>query len=771
MKQHRRVMALFAVLTAALAMPGAGAAAPEQAFDLDVMRRALVVAGAVSQPLPAEQQKRYEECSSTEYVDVADGTRLDVARYETAYDCVDPDGWLFAFETFDSWTPPELDYISVAIDTDINLATGCDGDDYAVVGFYDADLADMLAGVFRTPTCAEADLDLVASASLQHPSPNDVGLLFDNVAIGNPSRFEWWGELAAVGEVEPEFFPGNGTHLEEGFLDACPPQASSTDGHVTRSSASAPLLSALSAARATRVTRHAYGIVTFDSTDLVGARRAVAAVDPAAVVEPNVVRRWSVVPNDPEYPAQWELGAVRADAAWDHTRGSSSTIVAVVDSGVDATHPQLTGKLVSGYDATTGTALAGGNTDEVGHGTAVAGVVGARTNDGSDIAALGWDTRVMPVKVGDANGATTADAVEGILWAVDHGARVVNVSLGSCTPSQLEQDAVAYAESRSVLVVAAAGNSGPGAAADYPAAYPTVLAVGATGFSGAIAPYSNTGSYVDLVGPGGSGDGDPAHSIAVLRSGGGAAAEDGTSFSSPIVAAAAALVYSRTPSATPAAVRSVLTSTAADRGAAGRDDTFGAGLLDAGRAVASVGSAPVAPTLTAPTTATAGVLITVSGRAAPGASVELWGVTAPNGTITRVNTPAVVADSAGNWSKTIRPLRNVNLQARVGSAVSSTRFIAVSTAVRQSVAPLAGCVVQVSGSVFEPKPGATVYMRALDSAGRPLSLGTGSVQPDGRFLLRRAYACGQTLSVYTVISGDNVNRPGATTTQLVTTRR
>ena len=182
-------------------------------------------------------------------------------------------------------------------------------------------------------------------------------------------------------------------------------------------------------------------------------------------------------------------------------------------------------------------------------------------------------------------------------------------------------------------------------------------------------------------------------------------------------------------------------------------------------------SAPQAPTLVAQTTAIAGVLITVSGTAAPGAEVELWGVTAPNGTITRVNTPTVTADSNGNWSKVIRPLRNVNLQARVGAAVSSTRFIAVSTAVRQSVSPLAACVVQVSGAVFEPKPGATVFIRAVNVAGSTVSLGTGFVEGDGRFLLRKPYACDQRLAVYTVISGDAVNRPGGTTTQTITTRR
>jgi len=160
----------------------------------------------------------------------------------------------------------------------------------------------------------------------------------------------------------------------------------------------------------------------------------------------------------------------------------------------------------------------------------------------------------------------------------------------------------------------------------------------------------------------------------------------------------------------------------------------------------------------------------VFGQAAPGAQVELWGVTAPSGTITRVNTPTVTADNNGNWVKQIRPLRNVNLQARVGETRSGTRFIAVKTDVTQSVSALAGCIVQVSGRVFEPKPGRTVFIRAINSTGSTVSLGTGTVQSDGRFLLREAYRCAEVLRVYTVIEGDAANRPGATGTQGVVTR-
>ena len=619
---------------------------------------------------------------------------------------------------------------------------------------------------------------LVSSATVLQPDPKSLGMLFDNFAIGSPSQFRWTGELKAFSDAVAEPFPGGtAAHVEEGFLETCAPASSSRDGYVTETSNPTGVAAALRLAGAGDVRQHGYGLVTFATKDVPSALTAVYGVDAGARIEPNLRRTWSEVPNDPLYVEQWDLRAVRAEQAWDLTHGSPSVVVAVVDSGIDATHPQLAGKLVAGYDATTGAALAAGNTDDVGHGTAVAGLVAARASDGASIASLGWDTKVMPVKAGGADGPSTADTVEGLRWAVDRGARVVNLSLGSCNSSQLEQDAMTYAESRGVLVVAAAGNCGPGAAPDYPAAYASVLAVGATGFTGEVAPYSNRGSYVDLVAPGGSADGEEAHSVQVLQTGGGEAYSDGTSFASPIAAAAAALVLARNGGVlSPADVRTVLTTTAADRGAPGRDDVYGAGLLDAGRAVAETPVAPgpppgQVPTLTAPTIATAGVVITVGGTAAPGAVVELWGVTAPNGTITRVNTPTVTADANGRWSKVIRPLRNVNLQARVGTAASATRFIAVKTAVRQSVSPLAGCVVQVSGAVFEPKPGATVYIRALDAAGRTVSLGTGFVEGDGRFLLRKPWACGQVLSVYTVISGDNVNRPGGTGVQRITTRR
>ncbi|HVF20791.1 MAG TPA: hypothetical protein VNA14_11180 [Mycobacteriales bacterium] len=176
-------------------------------------------------------------------------------------------------------------------------------------------------------------------------------------------------------------------------------------------------------------------------------------------------------------------------------------------------------------------------------------------------------------------------------------------------------------------------------------------------------------------------------------------------------------------------------------------------------------------TLVAPVTAVAGVPLRVAGRAAPGASVQIWGVTAPSATLTRVGVAAATADSGGAWAVTVRPLRNVTLQARVGELRSGTRYIAVSTALTQTVTALSGCVLQVAGRSFEPKPGAVVDVRARTAAGTKVDVGRVVVGSDGRFLLRRARPCSQSLSVYSVIAGDAVNRAGASAAASVLTRR
>ncbi|MGH9176961.1 MAG: S8 family serine peptidase, partial [Acidimicrobiales bacterium] len=290
-----------------------------------------------------------------------------------------------------------------------------------------------------------------------------------------------------------------------------------------------------------RVRARGPGVLGFVG-DRAAAQGALAGAGLDAVVSPDCLGRRQEVPNDPGYSSQWALPAVRAPAAWDRTHGSASVVVAVVDSGVDGTHPDLAGQLVPGFDAVHNAALPAGATDPSGHGTAVAGVVAARTGNGGGLAALGWDTRVMMIKDGDVQPVRSA-TVAGIRRAADSGARIINVSSGYPTPDANEAAAVAYARGRGSLVVAAAGDAAlSGNPTMYPAALEGVLAVGATGTDGARARYSSAGEWVDLVAPGGSGDGEPARDMHVLAPAGGTTFRSGTSFSAPLAAAAAALL-------------------------------------------------------------------------------------------------------------------------------------------------------------------------------------------------------------------------------------
>lgn len=247
-------------------------------------------------------------------------------------------------------------------------------------------------------------------------------------------------------------------------------------------------------------------------------------------------------PNDPCWafcPAalrgQEDLRAVRADAAWDVTTGSPSVVVAVLDTAVQADHPDLAGKVRRGPDLVEDGCAVATDPYTPSHGTAVAGMVAARTDNGRGVAALGWQTTVLAVRVLDDCGWGSASAVAaGIRYAVTAGARVINLSMTG-PPDPLVGDAVAEAHRARVVVVAAAGNEGSGTPA-YPAAYPDVLAVGATDPTGsALAPFSGWGPWVDLAAPG-----QAVASTATLP--GGYWTFDGTSFSSPMVAGAVGLL-------------------------------------------------------------------------------------------------------------------------------------------------------------------------------------------------------------------------------------
>ncbi|MGQ9928625.1 MAG: S8 family peptidase [Chloroflexaceae bacterium] len=311
------------------------------------------------------------------------------------------------------------------------------------------------------------------------------------------------------------------------------------------------------------------------TTDPEAAAARLTTTAGVAYAEPNRIRRISRTPNDPAFPQQWGLYNIQAPEAWTITTGGPA-VVAVLDSGVDGEHPDLAGKVLPGYNALDSSA----NTrDDNGHGTAVAGLIAANTDNGAGIAGLCWECRVLPVKVVDALGVgDDAGLARGILWAANNGARVINMSLGGEGDSRLLREAIDYAAGRGIVLVAASGNERQaGNPVTYPAAYPDVIAVGATGNDDSVTAFSNTGDYLDLAAPG--------VGLWTTLPGGNYGPPNGTSFSSPYVAAAAALVLSQRPDLGRADVRCILEASADDRGPPGKDSEYGWGRLNVFRAV------------------------------------------------------------------------------------------------------------------------------------------------------------------------------------------
>lgn len=275
-------------------------------------------------------------------------------------------------------------------------------------------------------------------------------------------------------------------------------------------------------------------------------------------------------PNDSLYRRyQWNLPQIDTEAGWNITRGSQDVIAAVVDTGVDINHPDLRNQLVSGYNVVNPESQP---MDDVGHGTHVAGVVGALVNNNLGVAGMSWYNRIMPIKVLDKSGAGSTYAVaQGIIWATDHGAKVINMSLGNYADSQFLHDAIKYAFDRDVVLIAASGNDNterPG----YPAAYPEVFAVAAVDSRKSKASFSNYGDYIDVAAPG--------VSIASTYPKSQYAALSGTSMASPHVTALAALIRSANPNLKNTEVMQLMRDTAMDLGTSGKDKYFGYGLID-----------------------------------------------------------------------------------------------------------------------------------------------------------------------------------------------
>jgi subtilisin family serine protease len=310
------------------------------------------------------------------------------------------------------------------------------------------------------------------------------------------------------------------------------------------------------------------------------ALRATPGVSWAEVDRPVHAFR---TPNDPLLVQQWALTEVRAPAAWDVETGRRNHVLtAVLDTGVDASHPDLMGHVRAGGDFIDGDS---NPTDEFGHGTAVAGVIAASTDNKVGVAGISWGATVLAERVlGKTGSGSMCTVAAGIVDAVDAGAKVLNLSLGGSGDAcpLIISKALAYAHDHGALVVVSAGNDGAhGDPVDYPAGCSGAFAVGATDPRSRRADFSEYGPQIDITAPG----------VQVLTTtwdkGGrhGYAFESGTSLSAPVVTGGAALLLSRHPDWTPDQVRARLVATAHDMGKRGRDDYFGAGIVDIGRAL------------------------------------------------------------------------------------------------------------------------------------------------------------------------------------------
>jgi len=324
-----------------------------------------------------------------------------------------------------------------------------------------------------------------------------------------------------------------------------------------------------------------------------------------AFVQPNYIYRACLTPNDKYFEDQYALfnkgqqvgwvpgspqgkpsADIHATQAWEETTGVAGVVIAVVDTGVDLTHPDLKNKIKSpGYDFVNGDADA---SDDHGHGTMVAGIAAAETNNYEGIAGVSWNSKILPVKVLDQTGTgNSAAVVSGILWAVNNGAQILNLSFGTPAKDNAIEEALKYAfETKGAFIAAAAGNDN--AAVYYPAAYDRyVCAVAATDYLDQRATWSNFGTEIDVAAPGANifstypialtPAGFPSYKFG-----------DGTSLASSYVAGLAALIRGIKPALTPADIMNIIRYSADDVNSSiygGRDAFIGYGRINMEKAL------------------------------------------------------------------------------------------------------------------------------------------------------------------------------------------
>lgn len=301
----------------------------------------------------------------------------------------------------------------------------------------------------------------------------------------------------------------------------------------------------------------------------------------------RIVKPAEITPNDPWFGSwQWYLSKVGAPAAWSTTTGDPSIIIAILDTGVDGTHPDLQSKMVPGWNVYNNNS---DTRDVYQHGTVVAGTAAAASNNSQGVASLAWNCPIMPIRISALDGTATYSAMaNGLIWAADHGARVANISYKASNSSTVAS-AASYFQNKGGVVVAAAGNE---SFFDASADNPNILTVAATDANDQLTLWTNTGNNVDLAAPG---------TVFSTFPGGSYNSASGTSVSSPVVAGVAALVLSVKPSLTGLQVQNILKQAADDRGPAGWDSGYGWGRVNVARAVSmALGTSSPSPDVTPP---------------------------------------------------------------------------------------------------------------------------------------------------------------------------
>jgi subtilisin family serine protease len=341
---------------------------------------------------------------------------------------------------------------------------------------------------------------------------------------------------------------------------------------------------------------HVYVLELQEGVDVLEAIEELAADPSIEYAEPDYALTTAVIPNDQTFGQQWGMnntgqliiyGTVQSSGkpdadidlpeAWNITRGSRDTIIAIIDTGVDLTHPDLASQLVPGYYFTTDSISP---QDDGGHGTHVAGTAAAATNNLTGVAGVCWECRIMPLKALSKTSGSTETVSNAIRYAVDHGAHVINLSLGGPAGNATLLGAVRYAYAANVPIVAAMMNEGS-SVPYYPAAYPETIAVGSTDKMDLRSDFSSYGSHIDLSAPGSEilstyWVTPNQHTYAYLW---------GTSMATPHVAGVLGLMRSIAPQLGVEQLRLILRSSADDLGDPGWDIFYGAGRLNAYRAL------------------------------------------------------------------------------------------------------------------------------------------------------------------------------------------